>query len=123
MANQNEDLKQWIATLLSEIERGEGLGLAAAGRLFPAFRGQGSVGPSTVFRWITKGTKAANGSLVKLHAARVGSRWLTTRSAVTRFVAALTEAADPIAVPASRTPAQRGKASEAAARKLEQMGA
>lgn len=123
MSNANEDLKQWITMLLSEIERGEGLALAAAGRLFPAFRGSGSVGPSTVFRWVTKGTKSAGGIIVKLAAARVGSRWLTSRSAVTRFVAALTEEADPIPVPVSRTPSQQRKASEAAARKLEQMGA
>lgn len=42
-----------IALLLREIEGGGGLSLAAAGRLFPAHRGGGAVGPSTVFRWIT----------------------------------------------------------------------
>ena len=123
MNRANELMTDWLEPLLAEIEAGDGLGLAAAGRLFPAFRGEGKVGPSTVFRWATKGAKAADGSLVKLRAARVGSRWLTSRTAVVAFVAALTEAVDPAPVPATRTPAQARKASEAASRKLEEAGA
>ena len=118
----DETLTDVIAKLLAEIAAGEGLGLAAAGRMFPAFRGEGVVGPSTTYRWVAVGTKAANGMVVRLEAARVGGRWLTSRSAVTRFVAALTEAANPIPPSAPRTPAQRQKSSEAAGRRLKEAG-
>jgi hypothetical protein len=115
-----------VSQVLSEIQAGEGLGLSAAGRLFPAHRGEGTVDPSTVFRWVTKGTKTADGRKVKLEAVRVGGRWLTSRAAVGRFVAALTVAADPtVATPpqSTRAPTARQKASERAARELERMGA
>lgn len=46
-----------VTQVLSEIQNGGGLGLSAAGRLFPAHRGEGSVNPSTVFRWVKKGAK------------------------------------------------------------------
>ncbi len=111
--------------LLTEIESGEGLSLSAAGRLFPGHRGGKSVDPSTTFRWSTKGVKTAGGEVVKLAAVRVGTRWLTSRSAVARFVAALTAAATPSAaaeVPA-RTPTQRRRAAERAASELTRRGA
>lgn len=47
--------------VLTEIQSGEGLSLAAAGRLFPGHRGGRTVDPSTVFRWVTKGTTAGGG--------------------------------------------------------------
>jgi hypothetical protein len=115
-----------IPEVLTEIQSGGGLSLSAAGHLFPGHRGNGTVDPSTVFRWVTRGTRTANGQAVKLEAVRVGARWLTSRSAVARFVTALTTAADPgteSSEPPSRTPATRQKASEQAARQLERMGA
>lgn len=121
--NVGHPVPDWIAPLLAEIEAGQGLSLSAAGRLFPAFRGQGRVGPSTTFRWATKGAKAQGGELVKLEAIRVGGRWLTSRSAITRFVAALTEHSSPAGAPPSRTPSQRRRACEAANQRLKQMGA
>ena len=116
-----------IPNVLSEIQAGGGLSLSAAGRLFPGHRGNGTVDPSTVFRWLTKGTRTPGGTVVKLEAVRVGGRWLTSRGAVARFVEALTSAADPTthntAAPITRTPAARRKASERAALALERMGA
>lgn len=70
--------------VLVEIQAGDGLTLAAAGRLFPGHRGGRSVDPSTVFRWLTKGT-TVGGRTVKLEGVRAGSRWLTSRPAVARF--------------------------------------
>ena len=61
-----------VPSVLSEIQSGEGLSLSSAGRMFPAHRGEGTVGPSTVFRWLTKGAKSTDGRLVKLEAIRVG---------------------------------------------------
>ena len=90
------------------------------------FRANGTVDPSTVFRWLTKGMRTADGLVVKLEAVRVGGRWLTSRGAVSRFVATLTAAADPTSAattPTPRTPAARNRASEKAAESLKRMGA
>jgi Protein of unknown function (DUF1580) len=114
-----------IPQVLSEIQAGDGLSLSGAGRLFPAHRGNGKLDPSTVFRWVTRGTRTTGGRTVRLEAVRVGARWLTSRGAVARFVSALTAAADPSAastVPPTRTPAARQRASAAIA-KLKGMGA
>ena len=111
--------------VLTEIQSGGGLSLSAAGRMFPAHRGVGTVDPSTVFRWVTKGAKTVGGQVVKLDAVRVGGRWLTSRGAVARFVQALTPATEPASAlpPVSRTPAARLRASERAGRELEKRGA
>ena len=114
-----------VPRVLHEIEAGGGLSLPAAGRTFPAHRGEGTVNPSTVFRWVTKGARTGDGQLVKLEAVRTPGRWLTSRAAVARFVAALTAAADPSATPApvTRTPTTQTMASERAATELKRRGA
>lgn len=115
-----------VPDVLSEIHRGEGLSLAAAGRLFPGHRGGNSVYPSTVFRWVVKGSRTPTGASVRLDAVRVGGRWLTSRAAVARFVAALTAAVDPAptdSTPAVRPPSARRKSADRAARELERRGA
>jgi hypothetical protein len=112
--------------LLGEIQSGEGLSLAAAGRQFPGHRGGVSVAPSTVLRWKKKGARTIDGGVVKLEAVRVGGRWLTSRGAVARFVAALTAASDPSAIvktPPRRTLTARRRESEAAAAELKARGA
>jgi len=50
-----------VPQVLTEIQSGGGLSLSAAGRLFPGHRGNGTVDPSTVFRWLTKGTRQPTG--------------------------------------------------------------
>jgi hypothetical protein len=116
-----------VPQVLTEIQGGDGLSLSAAGRMFPAHRGEGTINPSTVFRWVTQGTKTADGRVVKLEAVRVPGRWLTSRSALARFVQALTAGADPAAAaalqPTTRTQTARRKSSERAARELERRGA
>jgi hypothetical protein len=111
--------------VLTEIQSGEGLSLSASGRMFPGHRGGKSVDPSTVFRWVTKGTRTPGGHLVKLEAVRVGVRWLTSRGAIARFVAALTAAADPTPTTSAptRTPTARQRATEKAVAALKKMGA
>jgi hypothetical protein len=115
-----------VPQVLSEIQSGEGLSLSAAGRLFPGHRGNGTVDPSTVFRWVTKGMRTPDGRVMRLEAVRVGGRWLTSRGAVARFVSALTAAADP--PPATSTPVPRTstacqKKTEQAIRSLVRRGA
>lgn len=110
-------------SVLVEIQTGHGMALSTAGRRFPGVRGNAGVDPSTVFRWVTQGTKATDGSRVKLEAVRVGGRWLTSDQAIARFVAALTGGATAAETPAPRQPSARQRSSEAAAKQLEQMGA
>ena len=113
-----------VPEVLAEVQAGHGLALSAAGRLFPGHRGGASVDPSTVFRWVTKGTRTPAGRVVKLEAVRVGGRWLTSRGSVARFVAALTAAADPPPpAPKQRTTASCSAASARAAAALEAAGA
>jgi hypothetical protein len=102
------------------------LSLSGAGRLFPGHRGGTAVDPSTVFRWVTKGTRTTDGRVVKLEAVRTPGRWLTSRAAVARFLAALTAAADsaPTAsLPAPRKSAARRKSCARAISKLKERGA
>jgi len=114
-------VSETVPQVLAEIQSGDGLSLSAAGRLFPGHRGGAAVDPSTVFRWVTRGTRTTGGAPVKLEAVRVGVRWLTSRGAVARFVAALTAASDP--APAAASPVPRRRASEKAAAALKAMGA
>jgi hypothetical protein len=96
------------------------ISFAAASKLFPAFRGSAPhTNGSTVFRWATRGSKAAGGALVKLEAVRVGSRWLTSVEAVNRFVAAMTAASTPPATTPAPSPAARNRAAEAASKELD----
>lgn len=73
-----------------DITAEETLSLAAAARLLPPGRRGRCCHLSTLVRWIKKGAKAPDGRRVVLEAARVGSRWLTSREALLRFAAALT---------------------------------
>ena len=77
---------------------------------------------SCVLRWAVHGARSPAGKLVRLEAARLGSRWITSRQALQRFVEALTPrtgAAPPLP---PRTPAKRRRASEQAAKTLENIG-
>ena len=51
--------RESIPQVLAEIQRGDGLSLGAAARLFPGHRGGAAVNPSTTFRWVKKGAKAS----------------------------------------------------------------
>ena len=117
-----DSVSEPVPQVLTEIQDGQGLALSATGRLFPGHRGGAAVDPSTVFRWVTKGAKTPAGGLVKLEAVRVGGRWLTSRPAVARFVAALTPSADAPPAPRRRSATQRKRASEAAGKRLAKSG-
>lgn len=115
-----------IPSVLSEILSGDALGMGAAAKLFPAHRGEGRARPSTIWRWITHGARTANGAAVKLEAARVGGRWLTSRAALTRFATALTppsSESNTTTTPPTRTEKARQRSSEAAVRRLTAAGA
>ena len=112
-----------IPLILAEIQTGEGLSLAAAGRLFPGSRGRRAVDPSTVYRWCQRGSRGADGAVVRLEAVRVGSRWLTSASAIARYVAALSGDSTSTIPVSPRSIVETNLASETAAEKLKRMGA
>lgn len=43
----------------------------------------------TVRRWITRGSRAVDGRIVKLEAVMVGGKWFTSHSALQRYVNAV----------------------------------
>jgi hypothetical protein len=77
-------------------------------------------GRHSVVRWIKRGVRATDGSVVRLAGWRVGGVWKTTSTAITEFLAAMN--ADAVTAP-TRTPAAARKASERAERELIARGA
>ena len=92
----------------------------AARRLPPARRGR-PVSFSCVLRWITSGVPGPDGKRVKLEGVRVGGRWLTSEEALARWAERLTPRLDAEQAAAPRTPGQRNRASERAAKELERV--
>jgi hypothetical protein len=100
------------------------LTLSQAARRLPPFRAGRPVNPATLTRWILSGAKAPNGTVVRLEAIKTPSGWRTSEEALARFFAALTpDLAEDTIRPAPRTPMQRQRASERAAKQLERAGA
>src|SRR5262249_5950951 len=96
--------------------------LEDATKLIPPARSGKRTHFSTVWRWVLKGVNTPNGRRVRLEATRLGNRWFTSREALQRFTNALTPRFDVEEGPRLRTPTQQRKASERAARRLEEMG-
>lgn len=84
-----------IQQVLSEVLAGDSVALSRVGEAFPGHRKNTHINPATTWRWASKGTKAADGRIVRLEAVRIGNRWLTSTAAVARFVTALTAAHTP----------------------------
>jgi hypothetical protein len=93
----------------------------AARRLPPSRRGR-PVSFSCVLRWIRDGIPGPDGRRVKLEGVRVGARWLTSEEALARWAERLTPRLDAEPAPLPRTPTQRRRASEKAAKQLERIG-
>lgn len=58
----------------------------------PGYRGNEHTNAATLWRWINRGLPGADGP-IKLDAVRIGNSWKTSREALARFFAKLTEAA------------------------------
>ena len=104
----------------ADLSRESLLSLAQAARLFPPARLGRSVCASTVWRWCRKGVRV-EGGLVRLEAVRLSGRWLTSREAISRFVARQTPVGSAETL-APRTSGQRRRAAERAGDALEKMG-
>ncbi|HZV05240.1 MAG TPA: hypothetical protein VE999_09180 [Gemmataceae bacterium] len=105
----------------AEIAAGLGLSLSDAARRLPSARQGRPVHSSCVWRWITSGVRLANGAVVRLEAARLAGRYLTSTPALERFLARQTlgRASEPARL---RTAVQRQRASERAQRELQKLG-
>jgi hypothetical protein len=108
--------------LLQEISDGSGEPLSRAARRFPAYRLGRPVTLSCLVRWITAGVRGPDGERIRLEAARLAGRWLTTPQAVQRFIAAQTPDLDTAPVPAPRSRSSRRRASERADAALRKLG-
>jgi hypothetical protein len=100
------------------------LSLASAAKLIPPARSGKATHLSTLLRWILHGARGPAGETVRLEAIRIGSRWLTSREAIQRFVERLTPRLGASDLPGSapRGPGQRRRASDRAAAELEKAG-
>jgi Protein of unknown function (DUF1580) len=98
------------------------LGLYDAARRLPPGRCGRPVSFSCVLRWITQGVPGPDGQKVKLEGVRVGGRWLTSEEAIARWAERLTPCLDGESVPTPRTPTQRSRAAERAAKQLDKAG-
>jgi hypothetical protein len=96
--------------------------LAEAAEIVPPARSGKRTHFTTLLRWVLKGAKAPDGTLVRLEALRVGGRWMTSREALQRFALALTPRLDAGDRPAPRTPGQRRRDDARAAKELERGG-
>ncbi len=89
----------------------------------PGHRNGSRTSLSTFIRWAIDGVKLPDGTKVKLRAVRCGHKWLCTDE---WFEAFLDAQAAPFSTPATtppRSPAARARASAAASKRLEAMGA
>jgi len=106
--------------LLAEIESGQGETLMRAARRVPRTRQDRPVTLGCLLRWITAGVIALNGQRVRLEAARLAGKWITTPGAILRFIRAQTPSAEQ-ATPRTTTPLRRSRAAERAGRQLEEL--
>jgi hypothetical protein len=53
---------------------------------FPPYRAGKPTNPSTIWRWIVDGVLLPDGTRIRLEAARLGGRWLTSEQALARFI-------------------------------------
>jgi hypothetical protein len=89
-----------------------------------AGRGRGGrpINFSTIWRWILKGCRAHDGTLVQLEAIKVGGHLCSSVEAFQRFCERLTpDFKAVIEEPRVRTPGQRRRSSERASRNLDDL--
>jgi Protein of unknown function (DUF1580) len=101
--------------------------LGEAAKLIPPARSGRRTHESTILRWILTGSKAPDGTTVRLDGLRVGGKWHTTSEAMQRFAEALTPNLEAhsdrqrrIRIP--RAPSRQQKAAERAGRELAKLG-
>ena len=121
LATLNREVAMLSEELLREIESGQGETLSHAARRVPRTRQGKAVSLSCLLRWVQTGVRGPGGHRIKLEAARLAGKWVTTPGAIRRFVVAQTQSCATEALP-PRSPTRRHKASERAARELDGLG-
>ena len=111
-----------MTSIHDEIAAGHGEPLSRARRRFPPHRQGKSVTLSCLIRWITSGVRGPSGQRIRLEAARLAGRWVTTPQAIARFLQAQTPDLDNVPGPFPAAPNARKRASERAAKELERLG-
>lgn len=106
--------------LLDEIDKGEGETLAQLAKRVPRTRQGKPVTLSCILRWVLDGARGPDGRRIKLEAVRLAGRWVSSPGALRRFILEQTPADGRL--PHPRTPGHRQRASERAAKMLEQAG-
>jgi hypothetical protein len=98
--------------------------IATVTHIVPPARSGRETHLSTILRWILRGTKAPDGTVVRLEAVRLGGRWMTSREALQRFAERLTPrlAGDTEETSTPRSPSARRRAHARATKELEQHG-
>lgn len=96
--------------------------LAEAAKLIPPARQGKRTHLSTLLRWILRGARNPAGETIHLEGIRIGGRWMVSRESLQRFFERLTPRTDSPAPITPRTPRQRQRGSEWAARELEKIG-
>jgi hypothetical protein len=109
--------------VITEVVAGQGITLSQAARIIPPYESGRRLNPATVWRWSRGGVKLADGTRVRLEVCRVGCRWLTSRAAVARFLAAQNApAASPPTAPRPHASNKRTKRAEDIEMDLERLG-
>jgi hypothetical protein len=98
------------------------LRLREVGDYLPTGRRGKRLSLSAALRWVLNGVILSDGRRVRLEAVRCGGKWITSLEALERLAAAQTPRLDGDPVPPPRNPAARRRASERAAKELEQAG-
>lgn len=114
-------------TPLPAVLSGVKLTVSQVCRAYPGSRGNPSLSPSTVTRWILLGCPSLSGERIKLKASRVDSRWMVDPSDLEAFFDALgsTRPGEGTSNPSAgrRSGCERRVASTRAAKELERRGA
>lgn len=108
--------------LLAEIESGQGEPLSRAAKRLPSYRNGRPVTLSCLVRWVLTGVKTPAGQTIRLEAARLAGRWITTPAALSRFIARQTPDLNTPMPPSAPTAAQRKRRAEAAGAALARAG-
>src|SRR5207248_1081375 len=101
--------------VIAEILAGDGLSLAEAARVVPAFRSGKPTHTATLWRWAAKGVRLRDGTVVRLETCRIGGRQMTSRAALGRFIAAQTW---PCSLPTEPPRARQSETAKAASEEL-----
>jgi hypothetical protein len=110
--------------VIAEVLAGDGLSLAEAARVVPAFRAGRPTHSATLWRWAAKGVRLHDGSVIKLETCRIGGRQMTSRAALGRFIRAQTPPTDMSLghVCQDSTPTQQNNSAARATAELDRRG-